>query len=146
MLTRMMGTDRKTQTDRRRWRQLPFGRRGRGLKTVMSAPILRIKFMSASCEIVFTWMLQNTFDDKFTLIQAMAWCCQATSHYWANVDSDRCCHIASLGHKELSLPYSTVNAVMFWSFMNNSGLILLFSTHGTRLLSCKPFKSLKTGL
>ena len=27
------------------------------------------------------WMSQNTFDDKSTLVQVMAWCHQATSHY-----------------------------------------------------------------
>ena len=34
-----------------------------------------------SCEIVIRWMPQNTFDDKSTLVQVMAWCCQATIHY-----------------------------------------------------------------
>ena len=29
----------------------------------------------------FLQMLQNTFDDKSTLVQVMAWCSQATSHY-----------------------------------------------------------------
>ena len=34
-----------------------------------------------SCEIVLTWMPQNLADDKSTLVQVMAWCRQATSHY-----------------------------------------------------------------
>ena len=34
-------------------------------------------FMIASCEISLGWMPQNTFDDKWTLIQVMAWSCQA---------------------------------------------------------------------
>ena len=34
-----------------------------------------------SCEIVLTWTPQNLTDDKWTLVQVMAWCCQATSHY-----------------------------------------------------------------
>ena len=33
------------------------------------------------CEITFRWILQNTFDDKLTLVQVMAWCSQATNHY-----------------------------------------------------------------
>ena len=52
-------------------------------------------------------------DDQSTLVQVMAWCRQATSHYlsqcwprsllpygvttWANVDPDLCCHMESLG-------------------------------------------------
>ena len=28
-----------------------------------------------------SWMLQFLIDDKSTLLQLMAWCCQATSHY-----------------------------------------------------------------
>ena len=30
----------------------------------------------------------------------MAWCRPATSHYWANVDTDLCRHMASLGHNK----------------------------------------------
>ena len=41
------------------------------------------------------------YDDKSTWVQIMAWCRQATSITWANVDPDPCCHIASLGHNEL---------------------------------------------
>ena len=36
---------------------------------------------SMSIEIALRWMLQNAIDDKSTLVQVMAWCCQATSHY-----------------------------------------------------------------
>ena len=58
--------------------------------------------MSASCEIALRWMPENTFDDKSTLVQVMAWCHQATSHYWANVVPELCRHRASRGHKELT--------------------------------------------
>ena len=34
-----------------------------------------------SCEIVLTWTPQDLTDDKSTLVQVMAWCRQATSHY-----------------------------------------------------------------
>ena len=43
--------------------------------------VLRIKFMNTSCEIAVRRMLLSTFDDESTLVQIMAWCCQATSHY-----------------------------------------------------------------
>ena len=35
--------------------------------------------LNTSCEIALKWMLQNTFDKKSTLVQVMAWCCQAMS-------------------------------------------------------------------
>ena len=34
-----------------------------------------------SYEIALTWMPQDFVDDKSTLVQVMAWCRQATSHY-----------------------------------------------------------------
>ena len=47
-------------------------------------------------------MPQNLTNDKSILVQVMAWCRQATSHNWADVDADLCRHIASLGHGEFS--------------------------------------------
>ena len=34
-----------------------------------------------SCEIALIWMSLNFTDGQSALIQVMAWCCQATSHY-----------------------------------------------------------------
>ena len=34
-----------------------------------------------SCEIILRWISPDVIDDKSTLVQVMAWCCQATSHY-----------------------------------------------------------------
>ena len=34
-----------------------------------------------SCEIAPIWMSLNFTDDQSALVQVMAWCCQATSHY-----------------------------------------------------------------
>ena len=34
-----------------------------------------------SCEIAIRWMPLDLTDDESTLVQVMAWCCQATSHY-----------------------------------------------------------------
>ena len=34
-----------------------------------------------SCEITLTWKPHDLTDDKSTLVQVMAWCCQVTSHY-----------------------------------------------------------------
>ena len=41
--------------------------------------MLQVKIKGTSYD--FRWMLQNTFSDKATLVQVMAWCRQATSHY-----------------------------------------------------------------
>ena len=34
-----------------------------------------------SCKIALRWMPLDLADDKSTLVQVMAWCCQTTSHY-----------------------------------------------------------------
>ena len=64
--------------------------------------MLQIKFMiymNTSGEIAVRWMPQYTIDDGTTLVKAMAWRRQATSHNtWANVDPDLCLHMVSLDH------------------------------------------------
>ena len=59
--------------------------------------------LAISWEIPLRRMLFNLNDDKSkTLVQVMAWCNQATSHYqmsWTN--PDLCCHMALLGNYEL---------------------------------------------
>ena len=65
-----------------RLNSLAPGRRGGHFQSVISEHLIRIrKFMSTSCETALKWMSQNNFDDKSTLVQVIAWCCQATSHY-----------------------------------------------------------------
>ena len=49
--------------------------------SVISKHMLRTKFISTSCELALKWTPKNTFDDMSTLVQVMAWCCQASSHY-----------------------------------------------------------------
>ena len=46
-------------------------------------------------------MCQNTYDDRSTLVQVMAWCCQAPRHYLSQGDRDLCYHMVSLGRNEL---------------------------------------------
>ena len=43
--------------------------------------ILVIDGCGISCEIALIWMSLDFTDDQSTLVQVMAWCCQATSHY-----------------------------------------------------------------
>ena len=67
---------------------LPTGRCGNILYSEISDRRLRIKFMSTSYDIALRWMPQNIFHDKSTLVQVMAWCCQAAIMItWANVRS-----------------------------------------------------------
>ena len=39
-----------------------------------------IDTLRATRKIVVRWMQQNSTDDEWTLVQVIAWCCQATSH------------------------------------------------------------------
>ena len=43
--------------------------------------ILVVDVWGICCEIALIWMLLDFTDDRSTLVQVMAWCCQATSHY-----------------------------------------------------------------
>ena len=58
------------------------GRCNSNFKCAIPEYMLQIKFMGTSCEIALRWRPQNTFDKKLTFVQVMAWCCQATSHYF----------------------------------------------------------------
>ena len=48
---------------------------------VIFKQILVIDGWGISCEIALIWMSLDITDDQSTLVQVMAWCCQATSHY-----------------------------------------------------------------
>ena len=48
---------------------------------VIVKQILVIDERSISCEIALIWMSLDFSDDQSTLVQVMAWCRQATSHY-----------------------------------------------------------------
>ena len=51
------------------------------LKLVIFKLTSRVAIFSISCEIALRWMPQDFTDDKSTLVQVMAWCRQASSHY-----------------------------------------------------------------
>ena len=50
-------------------------------KLVIFKHISRIDILRISFEIALIWMSQYLTDDQSTLVQVMAWCHQATSHY-----------------------------------------------------------------
>ena len=72
-----------------------------------------IDTLNNSCETIFRRMPQNPSDDKSTLVQVMAWCRQATSHYLS-----QCCP-RSLSPFGVTRP-QCVNIVIFfvWNWTN----------------------------
>ena len=61
----------------------------------------------SSYDNVLRLMPQNLTDDKSTLVQVMAWCRQAPSHYLSQCWPRSLRHLASLGPNELNLHFST---------------------------------------
>ena len=57
------------------------GRWGNNITRVISKH-MACSWGLSSYEIALMWMPQNTFDNESRLVQSMAWCCQATSHYF----------------------------------------------------------------
>ena len=53
-------------------------RRNSIAKCVIFKWVVVINSMSISNAIVFRWMVNDPTDDKSTLLQVMAWCCQGT--------------------------------------------------------------------
>ena len=65
----------------RQFNSLAPGRFERNFRKLIFQLILVIDGWSISCKIVVKWMPMDLTDDKSTLVQIMAWCRQATSHY-----------------------------------------------------------------
>ena len=82
-----------------------------------------IKFISNSCGIALRWMPKNTINDKSILVQVMAWCRQAASHYLSQ------CWPRSLSPCGVTWP-QRVNAN-------------LSEFHFFRFLRCSPFDEYK---
>ena len=83
-------------------------------RQVIFKQIFAIDGWGISCEIALIWMSMDFTDDQSTLVQVMAWCRQATSHYLSQFDPDIWRHMASLGHNELNM-------------ISVSGIIFIFS-------------------
>ena len=73
----------KLLTNRRPYWVNPLapGRFQRNFRKVICQLILVIDGWSISCKIVLKWMPMDLADGKSTLVQVMAWCRQAPSHY-----------------------------------------------------------------
>ena len=68
--------------------------------------ILVIDVWCISYEIILRWMSLDLMIDKSTLVQVMACCRQATSHYlnqcWTHIEPHLYRHMASLGYNDLT--------------------------------------------
>ena len=77
------------------------GRPGCHFKTAIFNIVLLIAIFISSKDNALRWMPRDLTDDKSTLVQVMAWCRQAASHYlnqcWPSSKSP----IGSPGHNEL---------------------------------------------
>ena len=60
---------------------MPTGKYEWNFRYVIFKGILVTDSCGISCEIALIWMSLNLTDDQSTLVQVMAWCRQATSHY-----------------------------------------------------------------
>ena len=68
------------------------------------------KFISTS-QIALMWMPQNIFDDRSILIQVVAWCRQAASHYLIQCWPLSTLWYGSPGHNELITPVTVIERV-----------------------------------
>ena len=84
--------------------------------------ILVIDGSGISCEIALVWMSLDFTDDQSTLVQVMAWCRQATSHYLSQ------CWPRSLSPYGVIRP-QWVNLVYprIFQFQQQKGLVILVS-------------------
>ena len=77
------------------------GKCGNNLKNVIPDHMLWKELKDISNKIALLWMPSNTFDDKSTVVQVMACCHQAPSHYLSHCWPRS---MASLGQNELIWP------------------------------------------
>ena len=61
-----------------------------------------IDILSIQMNIILGWMPEDLIDGKSTLVQVMAWCSQATSHYLEQ------------GWFKILMPYGTTRPQMTW--------------------------------
>ena len=70
--------------------------------------------LNNSIRIVFRWMPQDHINNKSTLVQAMTWCHQPTSHYLSLLEPHPIYHMASLGHNELINARKLIIWTIYW--------------------------------
>ena len=90
----------------------PLGDLNAILKNVIFNLVLLIGIFRSSHDNALSWMPQDLADDKSTLVQVMAWCHQATSHYLSQ------CWLSSLSPYGVARPFSNafsrMKMIEFW--------------------------------
>ena len=92
-------------------------------KLVIFKPILVDGGWGMSYEIALRWMPQDLTDDKSTLVQVMAWCCQAASHYLSQ------CWPRSMSPYGVTRP-QWVKYCMCWIALTHFGLVTPYADIG----------------
>ena len=87
-----------------------------------------------SYEIALRWMPLNLSDEKSTLVQVMAWCRQATSHYlnqcwprsptpygvirpqWVNIIHNHCLHLHNSSHQHPVMNMTTLHGNLLYEY------------------------------
>ena len=100
---------------------------------VIFKQILLIDGWGISCEIGLIWMSLDFTDDQSTLVQVMAWCCQASSHYLSQ------CWPRSLSPYGVTRP-ERVNLSVKWA-SNGSFINSIMITYATPLVNFNPIYS-----
>ena len=99
---------------------------------VICKHMLWIKFMSASCEFVLSWIPPNTVDEKSTLVLTMTLCHQATGHL-SQYSPDKCCIFFSNNRKKRKHFFSMVNFWFSCQFINSPPHDTAWSSVSTEL-------------
>ena len=90
-------------------------------KTAIIHLILLIGIFTSSKDNVLRWMPRDLTDYKSTLVQVMAWCCQATRHYLSQCWP---CSMASPGHNEFKSWIPTEYHIHTWhSYLSNMNVV-----------------------
>ena len=110
---------------------------GEGFQLYVTSKML-VDGWYVSCEISLRWMSLDLMDDKSTLVQVMAWCCQATTNYLSQCDPHLCCHMVSSGHNVLT----HWGLVMLYVSVNWTGVIVAPS-NGLLSVWCQIINSLR---
>ena len=61
-----------------------------------------VDMLGIQINLTLEWMPEDLIHGQSTLIEVMAWCHSATSHYLNQCWPEFLCHMASLGHNELT--------------------------------------------
>ena len=107
-------------TTRPQWvNSLASERCGSNFKSKILKLITQTSNAITQCEIALSWMPHNLINEKFKLVQVMAWCCQATSNNLSQCwpkSVTKWCHYHNKFSAEL-FEETHNNIFVFWGFL-----------------------------